>query len=167
MQENHPDRESYDLIWEKIISSEIHNYQMKYVDCIETIPNLQEEIDKADDKEIKEDRITALANELHPGMIIGVVKSIEKETKDSKRITFTSPQIPYFSAGNYLIVQVKIGDTNTSRAYSIITSPLKAHKEKERARVRTGARAHTHIPPGLNENSSQPGLTGKAAVFLF
>lgn len=44
MGEIHPDRVSYEMIWEKVISKELDNYQSLYVNCIEFIPNVKEEI---------------------------------------------------------------------------------------------------------------------------
>lgn len=44
MGEIHPDRDSYEIIWEKVIRKEIDNYQSSYVNCIELIPNVKEEI---------------------------------------------------------------------------------------------------------------------------
>ena len=44
MGEIHPDRNSYEIIWEKIISKELNNYQSLYTNCIEFIPNTKEEI---------------------------------------------------------------------------------------------------------------------------
>lgn len=44
MEEIHPDRNSYEIIWEKIISKELSNYQSLYANCIELIPNVKEEI---------------------------------------------------------------------------------------------------------------------------
>ena len=44
MAETHPDRESYEIIWEMIISREINNYCSIYANCIELIPNIKEEI---------------------------------------------------------------------------------------------------------------------------
>lgn len=44
MSEVHPDRESYEVIWNKVISKEIINYQTIYTNCIELIPNVKEEI---------------------------------------------------------------------------------------------------------------------------
>lgn len=44
MAEIHPDRASYEVIWEKVISRELENYQSLYVNCIEFIPNVKEEI---------------------------------------------------------------------------------------------------------------------------
>ena len=44
MGEMHPDRESYEIIWQDVIEREIHNYKLKYVNCIEVIPNIKEEI---------------------------------------------------------------------------------------------------------------------------
>lgn len=44
MEEVHPDRGSYEIIWEKVISKELDNYRALYVNCIEFIPNVKEEI---------------------------------------------------------------------------------------------------------------------------
>ena len=44
MSESHPDITSYNIIWDKIINAEIKNYQSLYVNCIELIPNIKEEI---------------------------------------------------------------------------------------------------------------------------
>lgn len=44
MSETHPDRSSYEIIWEKVIRAEIINYQTRYTNCIELIPDLKEEI---------------------------------------------------------------------------------------------------------------------------
>lgn len=44
MNELHPDRTSYEKIWEVIISKEINNYKKAYINCIEIIPNAKEEI---------------------------------------------------------------------------------------------------------------------------
>ena len=87
-------------------------------------------ITSANSEEVSEDKITKLANELHPGKFKAVVSEIVSETKDSKRITFVSKQIPVFKAGNYLTVELQIGDSIVTRPYSIVSSPLKAYKEK-------------------------------------
>ena len=44
MVEIHPDRDSYEIIWERVIKKELDNYQSIYVNCIELIPNVKEEI---------------------------------------------------------------------------------------------------------------------------
>ncbi len=44
MGEIQPDRDSYEMIWEKVICKELDNYQSLYVNCIELIPNVKEEI---------------------------------------------------------------------------------------------------------------------------
>lgn len=44
MGEMHPDRSSYEVIWENVIHAEIINYQTLYTNCIELIPNVKEEI---------------------------------------------------------------------------------------------------------------------------
>lgn len=44
MERVHPDRDSYEIIWEQIINKEIKNYQTIYINCIDLIPNIKEEI---------------------------------------------------------------------------------------------------------------------------
>ena len=90
----------------------------------------RDKIQSANGEEVKEDRIYQLAKSLHPGKIKAVVSDIVSETKDAKRITFSSKDIPYFQAGNYLTVELEIGNSIVTRPYSIVSSPLKAYKEK-------------------------------------
>lgn len=40
----HPDKNSFDKIWEKVISVEINNYKNRYFDLIYNIPNMKDEI---------------------------------------------------------------------------------------------------------------------------
>lgn len=44
MSEIQQDRLSYEAIWKEVIEKEISNYQSRYTNCIELIPNLKEEI---------------------------------------------------------------------------------------------------------------------------
>lgn len=44
MDESHPNRASYELIWKEVIAKEIAVYQRLYVNCIELIPNIKEAI---------------------------------------------------------------------------------------------------------------------------
>lgn len=44
MGETCPDRSSYEMIWDKVINKEINNYRSLYMNCIELIPNIKEEI---------------------------------------------------------------------------------------------------------------------------
>ena len=87
-------------------------------------------IELSNEDDVHEDRIYALAKSLHPGKIKAVVSDIVSETKDAKRITFASKDIPFFRAGNYLTVELEIGNSIVTRPYSIVSSPLKAYKEK-------------------------------------
>ena len=90
----------------------------------------KEKIDASDSELVKEDRIFELAKSLHPGKIKAVVSDIVNETKDAKRITFASKDIPFFKAGNYLTVELEIGNSLVTRPYSIVSSPRKSFKEK-------------------------------------
>lgn len=44
MKEKHPDRESYENIWDEVICKEIQNYQQYYVGYVDVIPNAKENI---------------------------------------------------------------------------------------------------------------------------
>lgn len=44
METKHPDRDSYEKIWETLINIEIINYKKTYPNCIKLIPNVKEEI---------------------------------------------------------------------------------------------------------------------------
>lgn len=44
MEELHPDKISYEIIWNEIINKELYNYQSIYGNCIKFIPNIKEEI---------------------------------------------------------------------------------------------------------------------------
>lgn len=90
----------------------------------------KEKIDSSSGEMVKDDRLFSLAKSLHPGKIKAVVSDIVSETKDAKRITFSSKDIPFFKAGNYLTVELEIGNSIVSRPYSIVSSPIKAYKEK-------------------------------------
>lgn len=87
-------------------------------------------IEKSDSDEVREDRIYQLAKTLHPGKIKAVVSDIVSETNDAKRISFASKDIPYFRAGNYLTVELEIGNSIVTRPYSIVSSPMRSFKEK-------------------------------------
>ena len=89
----------------------------------------KENIDKAPE-DFKEDRINQLAKQLHPGKFKAVVSDIIKETSKAKRIVFSSKNIPHFAAGSFLTIELKIGESIVTRAYSIVSSPLKSFKEK-------------------------------------
>lgn len=95
-----------------------------------TIKWRKKAIKEADGNSIEEDYITDVAKAIHPGKIKANVQEVNKDTSNSVRIKFTSPDIPLFAAGNYLTIELKIGDSLVSRPYSIITSPLVAYREK-------------------------------------
>lgn len=42
--EKHPDRDSYEIVWDRVIKKEINNYKKIYGDYIVVIPNIKEEI---------------------------------------------------------------------------------------------------------------------------
>lgn len=77
----------------------------------------------ASEEPVNIDKIKLLANKLHPGLINVKVSDIRKSSKYSKIIRFEGKDIPYFTPGEYLVLNYKIKDNNISRPYSIISSP--------------------------------------------
>ena len=88
-------------------------------------------INNANKEEIPEDKLYRIAEELHPGKFVAVVSDIIRETSFAKRIVFSSNKIPHFKAGQYLTVELKIGNSVVTRPYSIVSSPDKAYREKQ------------------------------------
>lgn len=93
------------------------------------IKEREQAIEQAENN-IKEDKIAQLASSLHPGKIDAVVSDIIPLFDDVKKIVFSSPLLPYFRAGTYLTVELDIGASHVTRAYSIVSSPVTSFKEK-------------------------------------
>lgn len=80
------------------------------------------------------DPIKELANELHPEFTRVVVSSIEEVSPTSKMLTFVPEEgfvLPPFQAGQYVSIDFKIGNTVTSRPYSICSAPFQARQGKD------------------------------------
>lgn len=76
------------------------------------------------------DPINDVAKKLHPGKINLEVISIKSASKSAKTITFTSEHLPFFKAGQYLTLQLQIGNSIVTRAYSICSSKKDTRKDK-------------------------------------
>lgn len=74
------------------------------------------------------DTIKDKADHLHPGKIrVRVEKIIERyDAKEFEFSTLDSSPLPFFKAGSYISLKIKIGQTFTSRPYSICSSPKEA-----------------------------------------
>ena len=89
------------------------------------------------------DPVGDVARALHPGKIKLELLQIRNSTRNAKILRFGAKQIPYFKAGQYLTLTIKIGDSLVSRPYSISSAPyetlgdhpiveitIKKHKDK-------------------------------------
>ena len=85
----------------------------------------REELFLESDDKIYADPIMECAQKLHPGKIQIEVSQVEEVSPTAKRYTFkpVSGFLPVFQAGWYLVLDLKIGNTITSRPYSICSAP--------------------------------------------
>lgn len=105
---------------------------MKIKNLLKTLKNisLRRKTIKKSGSSLEKDYIASINKNLHPGLITGRVSSIETVSKACKKIRIESKDVPLFKAGSYASLLLKIENTITSRAYSIISSPLTSYKEK-------------------------------------
>ena len=78
---------------------------------------------------IYRDHIKEVANELHPKVTHVVVTKVEDVSPTARRFTFEATEgdkLPPFQAGQYCSLDLKIGDTLTTRPYSISSAPFEA-----------------------------------------
>ena len=100
-------------------------------------------IDKSSSTDEHKDPVGDVARALHPGKIKLELLQIRNSTRNAKILRFGAKQIPYFKAGQYLTLTIKIGDSLVSRPYSISSAPyetlgdhpiveitIKKHKDK-------------------------------------
>ena len=79
----------------------------------------------------KEYRVNQQAARLHPGFMEAELTEIRSLTDTIKAFVFRrvdQKAFPFFRAGQYVSLQVKIGDSLVSRPYSIASSPDEALK---------------------------------------
>ncbi|MBO7703159.1 MAG: 2Fe-2S iron-sulfur cluster binding domain-containing protein [Solobacterium sp.] len=75
------------------------------------------------------DHIKEVANELHPALTRVVVTKVEDVSPTARRFTFEATdgdKLPPFQAGQYASLDLTIGDTVTTRPYSISSAPFEA-----------------------------------------
>ena len=74
------------------------------------------------------DPISEKAMHLHPQSLNVIVKEIipRYDAKEYVLSSLDSSPLPYFKAGSYISIKTRIGDSFTSRPYSICSSPKKA-----------------------------------------
>lgn len=81
----------------------------------------------------QEYRTNVLAKKLHPGYMEAEVTKTRVLTDTITELTFKrvdSDAFPFFRAGQYVSIQVKIGDSIVSRPYSIVSTPRQALDNK-------------------------------------
>ena len=81
----------------------------------------------------KEYRTNVLAKKLHPGYMEVEVTETRSLTDTIRELTFRrvdSEAFPFFRAGQYVSLQVKIGNSVVSRPYSIVSTPRQALENK-------------------------------------
>ncbi len=79
------------------------------------------------------DPIGNVAREWHPGPIELVVTKITPACKTAKTIRFErtdGKKLPFFYAGQYIVLDFKIGESLISRPYSISSAPYQTRAEK-------------------------------------
>ena len=89
----------------------------------------QAKFDAASAKPKPYDPIGAAAKALHPGRIALTLEEIREVNKTTKTLVFTAPHLPYFIAGQSMIITLKIGDSLVSRPYSISSAPYQTRGE--------------------------------------
>ena len=74
------------------------------------------------------DPIKEKADHLHPGKLKVIVEKIipRYDAKEYVLSSLDSSPLPFFKAGSYVSLKLKIGDVYTSRPYSICSSPKEA-----------------------------------------
>ena len=111
--------------------------KLNKLDFLKLVPNREAKINAAPEKklpELKEYKANQIAQALHPGWQKMVVSKVEKINEDASLFTLSldadsSQKTPaYFSAGQYLSLQLKIGNVTTTRPYTICSSPKDALK---------------------------------------
>ena len=77
----------------------------------------------------EEYRTNVLAEKLHPGYMRVELAAARPLTGNIRELTFRrtdSGAFPFFRAGQYVSIQMKIGDSLVSRPYSIVSTPRQA-----------------------------------------
>ena len=90
----------------------------------------QENFDKAPATSQYNDPITEVARKLHPGFIKLTVTAVKDASPTARTLRFEAPHLPYFRAGQFLTLLIKIGDSLVTRPYSISSAPYETRGDK-------------------------------------
>ncbi len=82
---------------------------------------------------VREDPIRETADRWHPGRLELVVREVKEASKTAKTFRFVradGKELPFFYAGQYMVLDLQLGESLISRPYSISSSPAEARGEE-------------------------------------
>ena len=94
----------------------------------------RDRIAMGDSNNIYYDPIKACANEVHPVSTHVKVTKVEDVSPTARKFTFMADEgdkLPPFQAGQYVSLDLQIGDTVTTRPYSISSAPYQARQKED------------------------------------
>lgn len=98
------------------------------------VPTRRQMLAQGDNKPLPQEyRTNTLAQKLHPGYMQVELVAARPLTAAIRELTFKrvdSDAFPFFRAGQYASLQMKIGDSVVSRPYSIVSTPQQALENK-------------------------------------
>lgn len=98
------------------------------------VPTRRQMLAQGDNKPLPQEyRTNTLAKKLHPGYMQVELVAARPLTATIRELTFKrvdSDAFPFFRAGQYVSLQMKIGDSLVSRPYSIVSTPQQALENK-------------------------------------
>lgn len=98
------------------------------------VPTRRNMLAQGDNKPLPQEyRTNTLAKKLHPGYMQVELAAARPLTDTIRELTFKrvdADQFPFFRAGQYVSLQMKIGDSLVSRPYSIVSTPRQALENK-------------------------------------
>lgn len=80
----------------------------------------------ASDAPVTADPINDVAKQLHPGrieLVVTEVRDASKTTRTIRLVAADGRRLPLFYAGQYMVVELDVGESHISRPYSISSSP--------------------------------------------
>ena len=98
------------------------------------VPTRRQMLAQGDNKPLPQEyRTNTLAKKLHPGYMQVELVAARPLTPTIRELTFKrvdADEFPFFRAGQYVSIQIKIGDSLVSRPYSIVSTPEQALENK-------------------------------------
>lgn len=98
------------------------------------VPTRRQMLAQGDNKPLPQEyRTNTLAKKLHPGYMQVELVAARPLTPTIRELTFKrvdADDFPFFRAGQYVSIQIKIGDSLVSRPYSIVSTPEQALENK-------------------------------------